>query len=126
MSDVPDFRGQAEQNKPTDALHGLMNAIPGYAGYAERERRRDADRMLRMYLARQYHDQLARMARVQQSLARAHSSQALLDAQRLDGLLNRFIDKLETATYGYAGLFDANRVDLAELDQLYAFDQALV
>jgi hypothetical protein len=41
-------------------------------------------------------------------------------------MLNRFIDKLDTASYGYAGLFDANKVTEVELDQLYAFDQGLM
>lgn len=125
MSDTPDFRGQAERNKPTDFLHGLMNKIPGYTGYADRERRRDADKMLRTYLARQYRDQLGRLARVQTAIVRTRHTTDLAELQRLEGMLNRFIDKLDTASYGYAGLFDANKVTEVELDQLYAFDQGL-
>ena len=29
-------------------------------------------------------------------------------------MLNRFMDKLDTASYGYAGLFDANKVTEVE------------
>jgi hypothetical protein len=125
MSDTPDFRGQAERNKPTDFLHGLMNKIPGYTGYADRERRRDADKMLRTYLARQYRDQLGRLARVQTAAVHTRHQTILPELQRLEGMLNRFVDKLDTASYGYAGLFDANKVTEAELDQLYTFDQGL-
>jgi hypothetical protein len=39
--------------------------------------------------------------------------------------LQTFIDRLKTATYGYAGFFDAVRVKEDELDQLYNFDMAL-
>ncbi len=126
MSDTPDFRGQAERNKPTDFLHGLMNKIPGYTGYADKERRRDADKMLRSYLARQYRDQLTRLTRLQTGALHTPHSSALGELQRLEGMLNRFIDKLDTASYGYAGLFDANKVTEVELDQLYAFDQGLM
>lgn len=126
MSDTPDFRGQTERNKPTDFLHNLMNKIPGYTGYADLERRRDADKLLRSYLARQYRDQLTRLTRMQTGALHTPHSSALSELQRLEGMLNRFIDKLDTATYGYAGLFDANKVTGVELDQLYAFDQGLM
>lgn len=126
MSDTPDFRGQVERNKPTDFLHNLMNKIPGYTGYADRERRRDADKMLRTYLARQYRDQLHRLTRVQTAALHTRHNTALAELQRLEGMLNRFVDKLDTASYGYAGLFDANKVTEVELDQLYAFDQGLM
>ncbi len=126
MSETPDFRGQAERNKPTDRLHGLMNKIPGYTGYADKERRRDADKMLRSYLARQYRDQLTRLTHLQTAALHTRHSSDLGELQRLEGKLNRFIDKLDTASYGYAGLFDANKVTEVELDQLYAFDQGLM
>jgi hypothetical protein len=39
--------------------------------------------------------------------------------------LQTLIDRIKTATYGYAGFFDAVRVKEDELDQLYNFDMAL-
>ena len=39
--------------------------------------------------------------------------------------LQKFIDRLKTATYGYAGFFDAVRVKEEELDRIYDFDLAL-
>ena len=125
MTDVPDFRGRVERDQPTDFLHKIKSLIPGYVGYADRERRRDADKMLRTWLGRQYRDQLHRITRVEQDLARNRHMTALPELQRLEGMLNRFIDKLDTASYGYAGLFDAAKVTEVELDQLYAFDQGL-
>src|SRR5689334_8421243 len=125
MTDVPDFRGRVQRDVPSDFLHRLMNKIPGYTGYADLERRRDADKMLRTWLGKQYRGQLTRLTRVEQDLARTGHLTALPELERLEGMLNRFIDKLETASYGYAGLFDAARVTEPELEQLYTFDQAL-
>jgi hypothetical protein len=36
------------------------------------------------------------------------------------------IDRLKTASYGYAGLFDAVKVKEAELDALYNYDAAML
>jgi hypothetical protein len=126
MTDAPDFRGQVEQNKPTDIFHRIAGMIPGYSGYQDLERRREADKLLRTWLGRQYRDQLHRLTRLEQTMARGRATSTLPELQRLDGMLNRFIDKLETATYGYSGLFDEVKVTGPELDQLYTFDQGLV
>jgi len=125
MTNVPDFRGRVESNKPQDFLHSLAEKIPGYAGYQDRERRRDADKELRMYLARGFRDQYAALQRVQQQMARSRHLESIGEVDRLSGMLQRFIDKLETATQGYAGLFDPVKVDTPQLDQLYTFDAAL-
>jgi hypothetical protein len=125
MTNVPDFRGRVESNKPQDFLHRLAEKIPGYAGYQDRERRRDADKELRMYLARGFRDQYAALQRVQQQMARSRHLESIGEVDRLSGMLQRFIDKLETATQGYAGLFDPVKVDTPQLDQLYTFDAAL-
>jgi len=40
--------------------------------------------------------------------------------------LQLLIDRVKTASYGYAGLFDAIKVRETELDALYNFDAALL
>ena len=99
--------------------------IPGYTGYQDKERRREADKELRMFLARRFREQHAALARTQQQLARSRHLEAIGEVDRLGGVLQRFIDKLETASQGYAGLFDPVKVQEPELDQLYTFDAAL-
>ncbi len=39
--------------------------------------------------------------------------------------LQTFIDRVRFASYGYSGLFDAAKVNEAELEQMYNFDAAL-
>ncbi|MBS1252315.1 MAG: hypothetical protein MAG451_01354 [Anaerolineales bacterium] len=103
----------------------IANRIPGYFGYRERERRRDADRELRVELAQQYGAQLDRLTDAQLRATNKALLGALDDMERVALKLQRFIDRLRTASYGYAGWFDTARVREPELEQLYAFDQAL-
>src|SRR2546430_1522076 len=126
MTNVPDYRGRIEANKPQDFFHKIANMIPGYTGYQDKERRREADKELRMFLGRRFREQHGELMRVQQQLARTRHLEQIGEVDRLGGVLQRFIDKLETATQGYAGLFDPVTVREAELDQLYTFDAALV
>lgn len=103
----------------------IATSIPGYLGYRERERRREADRELRAELARQYSAQLDRLTDLQRRATNKALLSALDDMERAGLKLQRFIDRVRTASYGYAGWFDAATVREAELEQLYAFDQML-
>lgn len=103
----------------------IAERIPGYLGYRERERRRDADRQLRDELARQYAGQRERLTDVQRRTSAKGGLAHLDDIERVNLKLQRFIDRLRTASYGYAGWFDVAPVREAELQQLYTFDHAL-
>ena len=116
---------QSSQGK----LEGLMSKVPGFAGYKQKEQRREADKLLRLYVARQYEEQLTRLSNTQYAL----SSQGGLDALKSVAALERgttklqlLIDRVKTASYGYAGLFDPIKVDEEVLDRLYEFDQAML
>lgn len=102
-----------------------LDRIPGYRGYHEKEARRDADGTLRRMLAQDYAAQHARLTRVQQTLLAARRLDQLAPVDQVAGRLNHFIDRVRTATYGYAGLRDTVQVDERALDQLYRFDLAL-
>jgi len=102
-----------------------LDRIPGYRGYHEKEARRDADGALRRMLAQEYAAQHTRLTRVQQTLLAARRLDQLAPVDQAAGRLNHFIDRLRTATYGYAGLHENVQVDERALDQLYQFDLAL-
>lgn len=106
-------------------LQGLIDSIPGYRDYRALEDRQDADKRLRLHLASQYDAQRERLARLQQEMV----SQGRLEGlDLLEGAmikLQRFIDRLRTASYGYAGWFLGPVIQEADLAQLVAFDSAL-
>src|SRR5687767_4144286 len=101
-----DMRERMLEDKPDSFLHKIAGIVPGYHGYVDRERRRDADKLLRMQLARQFSAQRDRLNRVQQTMLRQNRMGEIGEIDRLVGILQRFIDRLSTATYGYRGLFD--------------------
>ncbi len=103
----------------------LVDSIPGYRDYRALEDRREADKRLRMHLASQYDAQRERLARLEQDMVRRGQ---LEDLDLLEGTmikLQRFIDRLRTASYGYAGWFLGPVIEEADLAQLVVFDSAL-
>ena len=104
----------------------LVLKIPGFGGYKEKEQRREADKLLRLHVARQYEAQLARLNSLQTDLAAQGDLKTVLTLERAAMKLQLLIDRMKTASYGYAGLFDAVNVDDAALDRLYAFDEGLL
>ncbi|MGB8508053.1 MAG: hypothetical protein WCD76_06600 [Pyrinomonadaceae bacterium] len=107
-------------------LEQLGDKIPGYSGYSARERRRDADKEQRERLA----DRLrAAKEPLNEAVRRLSSSGRLMSVGPADRLLKK-IDGAENrvrfASYGYAGFFDAARIDEPQLDALYQFDHALI
>lgn len=113
---------QSSQNKFED----LVGKVPGYAGYKQKEQRREADKILRLHVARQYEEQLRRLNEVQYTLTSAGRLASIVTLERASMKLQLLIDRIKTASYGYSGLFDAIKVDEAALDRLYEFDEAML
>lgn len=108
-----------------NVLERTLHGVPGYRGYKEKELRRETDKTLRELVARQLMDQRARLTSVQADLV-ADGQLSLLDnLERADRKLVLLADRIRTASYGYAPLFDDLRVKEAELDALARFDEAL-
>jgi hypothetical protein len=103
----------------------LLDKIPGYGGYRDKERRRESDRRIREQLALEYGQLADRLGRIATRLAEDRQIAAIRYVDRPHDELKTFIDRVRTATYGYAGLFSDNPVDEQALDQIAAFDQAL-
>jgi ATP phosphoribosyltransferase regulatory subunit HisZ len=117
------------REKVTEALGGLeqlVAKIPGYQGYKEKEMRREADKLLRERLARQFEEQRRRIPELQKQLISSGQIGFLDDLESGAMKLQFLIDRLKTASYGYAGFFDAVKVKEKQLDALYEFDNALM
>jgi methyl-accepting chemotaxis protein len=107
-------------------LESLMAKIPGFKGYKEKELRREADKMLRMEVAAKLDDQRKRLVELQMQLISQRLIEFLDDVERAVVKLQGLIDRIRTASYGYAGLFDAVKVKEDQLDALYEFDNRLL
>ncbi len=117
------------REKVTEALGGLEQLaakVPGYKGYKEKEMRREADKLLREHLARQFEEQRRRIPDLQKQLISSGQIGFLDDLESGAMKLQFLIDRLKTTSYGYAGFFDAIKVKEPQLDALYEFDNALM
>jgi hypothetical protein len=107
------------------ALETLMGAIPGFRGYQDKEDRRDADKLLRMHLVGLLNDARDHLSRFQAKLTAEGQFKPVTDLNRINRRLLRTRDRIEHASYGYAGFFDPIKVEAAALDRLYEFDRSL-
>ena len=106
-------------------LEKLADIIPGWGGYQERQNRRKADQLLRQTLAEKLAGQRRDLDTAQKDLINHGKMDLLDDVGSAVTQLQTFTDRVRTATYGYSGMFDAVRVNQAELEQMYNFDAAL-
>ena len=107
-------------------LEKFVAAVPGYKGYKEKEQRREADKLLRDHLVRQFEEQQRKLNDQKLQLLSSGLIELVDDLDRASTRLESFIIKIRTASLGYAGFFDAVKVKEAELDALYNFDNALL
>ena len=106
-------------------LEELMYKLPGLKGYKEKELRREADKTVRDLLARELGDQRQRLANIQMELINSGGLRWVDDVDRAVTKLQLLTDRIKTASYGYAPLFDDVRVKEAQLDALVQFDQQM-
>ncbi|MGD9001177.1 MAG: hypothetical protein PVF04_00825 [Anaerolineae bacterium] len=121
MADIYD---KAEEQRT--GLEKLIDSIPGWGGYQKRQRRREADRLLRQTLADKLSKQRRRLDKAQKELLSHGRLDLVDDVESSVTRLRTFIDRIRFASYGYAGLFDAVKIRENELKQIYDFDAALV
>jgi hypothetical protein len=119
MSDF--FEKVKSQNDPFKKLIGV---IPGFGGYVDRQNRRDADKLLRDTVAQRFEELWKRASNLQTDLVSNGSIQYVDDMEKAAIQLRTFIDKISTAPRGYAGLFDAVKINEKALEALYQFDLA--
>lgn len=109
-----------------DPFTKIASKIPGFSGYIERQSRRAADKLLREAIGDQYRELWKKIGNVQQDMVSQGELEHLDDMENAARKLQTFIDKVTTAAYGYAGFFDAVKINEEELAKLYEFDAALL
>jgi len=118
MENLNEFVNSPEKNK----FEKLLEKIPGIKGYKEKEARRDTDKLVREAIARRFEEQWDRIAGIQRDLLKTGNLLFVGDLESGAIKIRQFIDRVKTASYGYAGLLDVVKVDDAALQQLYDYD----
>ncbi|MCB9138963.1 MAG: hypothetical protein H6642_11505 [Caldilineaceae bacterium] len=107
------------------AFEELLKGLPGIKGYVDKETRRTADKKLRTLMADQLDRQKRRLLDVQNQLLNSGGLTSVGETDRIVTRLQTLSDRIRTASYGYAGLFDAAKVQENELAALHRFDVAM-
>lgn len=109
-----------------NALQKLLGKIPGFKGYLEKGNRRAADKMIRETVANRFEEQWQRISSVQRDLISQGGLEFITELEASGLKLRQFIDRIRRASYGYAGFFDAVRINEDELAKVYQFDLILL
>ncbi|AET32244.1 hypothetical protein [Pyrobaculum ferrireducens] len=108
-------------------LERIASYIPGYAGYKQKEIRRETDALVRRHVASilsSAASQLVLSPSEARAVAASPDARFLWDTAR--ALLDKVTQKIDKAPHGYAGFFDLAKVDESVLEQVYQHDLALV
>jgi hypothetical protein len=109
-----------------DFFKKILAKIPGFKGYIERGDRRMSDKILREKITDEFETHYQRVSSLQRDLISQGELQYIDNLEASALKLRQFIDRVRTASYGYAGLFDAIKIKQDELDQVYQYDYALL
>ena len=107
-------------------LERLMLEIPGFRGYQAREQRREADRIVRNHLFEVLQRTRDSLMRCFQILNDSKVAELMEPMNRLIAKLDRVAEKVNRASYGYAGFFDSVRIDAAQLDKMLTYDSQIM
>jgi hypothetical protein len=109
-----------------DRITNLLESIPGYDGYRDKENRRETDRRVREQIGRRLGDLAREVELVAANLATQRQIDSVGPVDGLAKSIRHLQDLVQTATYGYGGLYSDRDVDATALDQLNAFDNDLL
>jgi len=105
-----------------DIFKKLGSYVPGFSGYVERQNRRSSDKLLRETVARRFDELYKRASALQKDLISQGKLEFVDDMESAVIKIQTFMDKVRTATYGYAGFFDAVKINEKELEAIYNYD----
>ena len=107
-------------------LEKIASAIPGFKGYRDKEHRREADRIGREHAASRLEESKKDLDTLSANASRVGALDAINDIETARKRLDKVAARVRYADRGYAGFFDAIKIDEAVLDRVYRFDLALL
>lgn len=117
------------QPKVAALLEKITRIIPGIPGYQDREKRRDADKAIRVKAASELVRCRELLCEAMNDLSRSGGVRNLRvvgNLERMATKLERTEDELRFAASGYAGWFDREGISLEDLERLYEYDLGLL
>lgn len=109
-----------------DVFKKIVAKIPGFNGYIERQARRDSDKMVRDTIFNRFRELEGRVSAIQRDFISQGDIKYVDELEASAIKLRTFADRVHTASRGYSGVFDAVKINEAELAKLYEYDSAML
>jgi len=104
----------------------ILAEIPGFRGYKEKELRRESDKLIRNHLYLKLTEARKDLKEIFQKLSDNRLLEVLTDMDRFIMRFDRISEKINHASYGYAGFFNVVKVNEEKLDSMIEFDNGLI
>ena len=104
----------------------IAAALPGFRGYKEKELRRESDKLIRNNLTLKLTKDKDSIRSISQKIADKRYMDVLTDVDRLNAKMDRITEKVNHASYGYSGFYDAVKIKEENLDRMITFDNQLL
>ncbi len=124
MSENKDVYGQAKSQMRLSER--IAAALPGFRGYKEKELRRESDKLVRNNLYLKLTKDKDNIRSISQKIADKRYMDVLTDIDRLSAKMDRITEKINHASYGYAGFYDIVKIKEENLDRMITFDSQLL
>jgi len=104
----------------------ILAELPGFRGYKEKELRRESDKLIRNHLYQRLTEARKDLKEIFQKLSDSRLHEVLTDMDRFIMRFDRVSEKINHASYGYAGFFNIVKVEEEKLDKMIEFDTGLI
>jgi hypothetical protein len=121
---MSDYQQQIQDDR--GPLKNLLSKVPGFKGYLEKEDRRTADKLMREEIASRYGKVLNKLDAVQTRMIDQGQIDHIDTLEAVVTKVQTFIDRIRNAAYGYSSFFSATKIEEADLERIYEYDQSLL
>jgi len=104
----------------------ILAQLPGFRGYKEKELRRESDRLIRNSIYQRLMEARKDLKEIFQKLSDSRVHEVLQDMDKFVMRFDRVAEKINHASYGYAGFFNIVKVEEEKLDRMIEFDNGLM
>jgi hypothetical protein len=113
-------------DRPVNIFEKMGSLIPGYPGYAERNNRRQCDRLLRDSVVSSLIASEKKLTEKISALITSGDGTHLMEVEATRKRVNTIRDKIRYAPYGESGFFSCAQLKEEELFSIYEKDLALL
>jgi hypothetical protein len=124
MSENKDVYAQAKSQMRLSER--IAAALPGFRGYKEKELRRESDKLIRNHLTLILSKDKDNVRNISQRIVDKRYLDVMPDIDRLVAKMDRITEKVNHASYGYSGFFDAVKIKEENLDRMISYDNQLL